>query len=443
MKMSAKGWVCAVGAVLLSCSAAFLSGCSGLVSSGNTTPPPPSTLDITNVQTASITTSGSQVVWTTNVPANSSVDYGTTTAYGNSTPVDSTMVTSHQVTLSGLAAGTTYYYQVNSTDSKGNHGHGGNKFNTAGFSLSGTINPATGGSGSTLTLSGPASNTTTSADSTGNYTFAGLANGTYMIVPSHAGFTFTPTSQSMTVNGANITGVNFTDTAQTFSISGTISSTAGGSGATVMLSGAATATTTANSLGVYTFTGLASGFYAITPSNTGYTFTPVSQNVTVSTVDVTGVNFAANVALVAPTITTQPANQTVTAGQTATFSVVAAGTVPLNYQWQKNGANIAGATSASYTTPATTTSDSGSAFAVVVSNSTGAVTSASATLTVNPAPVAPAITTQPANQTVTAGQAATFTVVASGTAPLSYQWQKNGANIAGATSSSYTTPATT
>src|SRR5439155_1031486 len=116
---------------------------------------------------------------------------------------------------------------------------------------------------------------------------------------------------------------------------------------------------------------------------------------------------------------------------------------PLSYQWQKNGANIAGATSASYTTPATATSDSGSTFAVVVSNSAGTATSNAATLTVNPAPVAPAITTQPANQTVTAGQTATLTVVVPGTAPLSYQWQKNGANIAGATSASYTTPATT
>src|ERR1700758_5830485 len=51
----------------------------------------------------------------------------------------------------------------------------------------------------------------------------------------------------------------------------------------------------------------------------------------------------------------------------------------------------------------------------------------------------PSITTQPANQTVMAGQTATFTIVATGTAPLTYQWQKNGANIAGATSSSYTT----
>src|SRR5204863_353406 len=100
------------------------------------------------------------------------------------------------------------------------------------------------------------------------------------------------------------------------------------------------------------------------------------------------------------------------------------GTAPLSYQWQKNGANINGATSASYTTPATTTSDSGSTYRVVVSNSAGAATSNAATLTVNSAAVAPTITTQPANQTVTAGQTALFVITANGTAPLSYQWQK-------------------
>jgi len=145
---------------------------------------------------------------------------------------------------------------------------------------------------------------------------------------------------------------------------------------------------------------------------------------------------------VAPTITNQPVSQTVTAGQTATFAVVAAGTAPLSYQWQKNGVNIAGANSSSYTTPATSTSDSGSTFSVAVTNTAGTVTSAAATLTVNPAPVSPTITTQPASQTVTAGQTATFAVVAAGTAPLSYQWQKNGVNIAVATAASYTTPAT-
>jgi hypothetical protein len=144
----------------------------------------------------------------------------------------------------------------------------------------------------------------------------------------------------------------------------------------------------------------------------------------------------------APSITTQPANQSVTLGQSANFAVTAGGTAPLTYQWQKNGANIAGATSASYSTPATATADNGAKFDVVVSNSAGSVTSASAILTVTASPVAPTITTQPANQTVNSGQTATFTVIASGTSPLSYQWQKNTANIAGATGSSYTTPAT-
>ena len=146
---------------------------------------------------------------------------------------------------------------------------------------------------------------------------------------------------------------------------------------------------------------------------------------------------------VAPVITTQPGNQTVNAGKTATFTVGATGAAPLNYQWNKNGAAISGATSSTYTTAATTTSDNGAQFAVVVSNSAGTVTSAAATLTVSAAAVAPTITAQPLSQSVPTGQTATFTVVATGTAPLSYQWQKNGTAVSGATSSSYTTPATT
>ena len=313
----------------------------------------------------------------------------------------------------------------------------------------------------------------------------------------------------------------------------------------------------------------------------------------------------------APAITSQPANQSVTTGQTATFSVATSGTAPLSYQWRKNAVNIAGANSSTYTTPATTATDSGAQFSVVVSNSTGSVTSTSAMLTVgavsscpcsiwkstdvpakadvgpdspvelgvtfhsdsngyitgvrfykstantgthvgnlwsssgtllatatfsaesasgwqqvnfanpvavtanttyvasyhvnaghyaydsnffaasgvdkaplhaplngngalngryaygsgssfpnqnwasanywvdvvfatslNTAPTAPVITSQPAGSTVVAGQSATFSIAASGTAPLTYQWRKNGANISGANSSTYTTPAT-
>jgi len=83
-------------------------------------------------------------------------------------------------------------------------------------------------------------------------------------------------------------------------------------------------------------------------------------------------------------ITTQPASQTVTAGQTATFTVVASGSAPLSYQWQKNGTNLSGATAASYNTPVTTTADSGEQFRVIVSDSSGSDPSSIATLTVNP-----------------------------------------------------------
>ncbi len=86
---------------------------------------------------------------------------------------------------------------------------------------------------------------------------------------------------------------------------------------------------------------------------------------------------------IAPAIATQPANQAVTAGQTATFSVTATGTAPLSYQWQKGTTAITGATSASYTTAATATSDNGTQYRVVVSNSQGTATSNSASLTVN------------------------------------------------------------
>jgi hypothetical protein len=90
----------------------------------------------------------------------------------------------------------------------------------------------------------------------------------------------------------------------------------------------------------------------------------------------------------APSITTQPANRTVTAGQTATFSVTATGTTPLSYQWQQGATPISGATAASYTTPPTTTSESGAQFSVVISNAISNVTSSAATLTVTAAPPA-------------------------------------------------------
>ena len=144
---------------------------------------------------------------------------------------------------------------------------------------------------------------------------------------------------------------------------------------------------------------------------------------------------------VAPAITTQPAAQSVVAGSVANFSVIASGTSPFSYQWKKNGTVIDGATSIPYTIATTTMADSG-AYSVVVTNSAGMATSTDAALTVTATAVAPAITTQPAAQTVTEGESATFSVTASGTAPFTYQWKKNGTDIEGVTTSSHTTDAT-
>ena len=164
--------------------------------------------------------------------------------------------------------------------------------------------------------------------------------------------------------------------------------------------------------------------YAVSISNAHGTVTSSNATLTVIT---------------APTVSTQPSDQTVTAGQTASFSVSASGTAPFTYQWRKNGSNISGATSSTYTTPVTSFADHGAVYSVVVGNNAGTATSSNATLTVYSAPV---ISTQPDSQTVNAGQTASFGVVASGTATLAYQWTKNGTNISGATASTYTTPAT-
>lgn len=134
--------------------------------------------------------------------------------------------------------------------------------------------------------------------------------------------------------------------------------------------------------------------------------------------------------LVSPAITTQPVDQSVAVGGSATFTVVATGTAPLSYQWRKGGADISGVTSATLSLSNVQAADD-SAYSVVVSNGAGSVTSADAVLTVL---VPPSITTQPVGQSVAVGGSATFTVVATGTAPLNYQWKKGGVDLAGATS---------
>ncbi|EEF60300.1 beta strand repeat-containing protein [Pedosphaera parvula] len=136
----------------------------------------------------------------------------------------------------------------------------------------------------------------------------------------------------------------------------------------------------------------------------------------------------------APVIASQPVSQTVFAGANVTFGVIATGTSPFGYQWSFNGTNLSSATNSTLTLLNVQATDAGN-YAVSVSNSVGSLVSSNAVLTINQ-PVAPTITTQPHSLTVPVGASATFTVAATGTAPLTYQWRLNGSNLFGATRTS-------
>jgi alpha-tubulin suppressor-like RCC1 family protein len=138
-----------------------------------------------------------------------------------------------------------------------------------------------------------------------------------------------------------------------------------------------------------------------------------------------------------PTISMEPTNLTVLAGATVNFTVTANGNPPPGYQWEFNGTPIPGATSATLTLTNVTVAQAGS-YAVQVSNSAGSVLSSNAVLTVGIPPMPPMIVSQTGSQVALLGGTVSFSVLASGSAPLSYFWSRNGAPILNATNSSYT-----
>lgn len=144
----------------------------------------------------------------------------------------------------------------------------------------------------------------------------------------------------------------------------------------------------------------------------------------------------ANIAVVVvkdpPVITVQPVGALVLPGQSVSFGVTAIGGIPLSYQWKQNGVPLTNltATASLLTLSSVTPADAG-AYSVLVMNVDGAVESTNALLAVGQAPI---ITTQPTDQRVAYGATATLVAAATGTAPLTYQWTKNGIALPNATS---------
>jgi uncharacterized lipoprotein YddW (UPF0748 family) len=198
-------------------------------------------------------------------------------------------------------------------------------------------------------------------------------------------------------------------------------------GATVTISGPTNKTMLTDATGFFGAVDLAPGSYTISASFSGYgsTVSPF----TVSAGEVTHVDLRLPATGQTPVITAQPQSLTVAVGANASFSVSAAGETPLAYQWRHDGTNIAGATATNLTRTNAQVSHAGD-YTVTVSNAFGSVTSQVATLTVA---VPPTITSQPQSQSVPLGSNATFSVVATGTAPLAYRWRSNAVTIAGQT----------
>jgi len=254
--------------------------------------------------------------------------------------------------------------------------------------------------------------------------------GTYKVKVSNSAGSIWSSDATLTVGGSTVPpAITTQPNSQTVNSGTTASFSVVASGGTPLSyqwqkNGSPISGATASSFSISNVQGSDAGDYTVTVSNTGGSSTSLPATLSV------------NVVATAPSITSHPASQTVMVGSGVSFSVTATGTAPLSYQWKKDNVTLSGATSSTYSIASAALSNAGS-YTVTVSNGAGSITSNAATLTVNAAATAPSITTQPVSQSVSVGASVDLSVSATGTAPLAYQWKKDGASLYGATASSY------
>ena len=295
----------------------------------------------------------------------------------------------------------------------------------------------------------PNVNTTTARvkiEALGNI-FFDISNSNFTITPPLNGFTFnSPAAVTAACPAPNVmTSGNLTATyVGTYTGSITLSGAVVPAGPTVSFSnGTLTQASPSSTVSLTGMATLSPGSYTVTVTGTGDgSISPnpvVNQNITFTINPGTG-----------PAITVQPANQPACEGQSASFTVTAPGAT--GYQWQVSTTgctgtftNIPSATGNTHTVAGVLVSQNGYAYRCIVNGQCGQTISSCATLTVN---IGPTIT-NPVNQAVCSGSSASFSITATGTAPITYQWQVSTAavpaftNIPGANSSTYTIAATT
>jgi sugar lactone lactonase YvrE len=315
-----------------------------------------------------------------------------------------------------------------------------NSGQSATFSVSASANPAASYQWQRTQISGSTTVTTSISGATASsYTVSSPSTANdrtyYTVVVTSGTLSFTSTAAQLQVYPPSVTIpaviilTQPTDQTVSAGSGATLSSEATGSGGTLTYqwrkaSGENIPGATNADFNIPAAQSSDAGLYQVVVSNSGQSTT--SNSVMLSVTPVT---------VVAPSIATQPQPQSVSAGQSASFSVAASGTPTPTYQWQKDGANIPGpaATSPTYNIITTQTTDAGT-YRVVITNQGGSVTSAGALLTITAAATAPNITSQPVAAAAKVAEAASFTVAATGSPAPTYQWQKDGVPISGATS---------
>ncbi|MBX9602025.1 MAG: fibronectin type III domain-containing protein, partial [Bryobacteraceae bacterium] len=332
-----------------------------VVLSGNYSFTTSSNLAVTAVQVSGITATGATITWTTSAPADSQVQYGTTTSYGSATPVSATRQTSHSVTLSGLTGGTTYQYRVRSADAAGTVALSGNFSFATQAALTATGVQAIGvtASGATITWTtnqaadsqvqygtttayGTSTPITTSRQTSHSVTLSGLAAGQtyqYRVRSANASgavvlsgnFSFT-TSSALTISGVQVSGVTTSGATITWTTSEAANSQVQ-YGTTISYGQSTAVTATRQTAHSVTLTGLASG--------TAYYFRARSVNLG-GTVALSP-DFSFTTAQVAPTTVTIIVDTTPTGLPVQVDGATL--TAPQTFQWTPGSSHTLGALS--------------------------------------------------------------------------------------------------
>ena len=355
------------------------------------------------------------------------------------------------MSVSGLTPSTTYYYRVRATNSGGTSGNSGTiSVTTLGVAPSITSQPSSQAVtvGQSVTFSASASGTPPlsfrwfkdgsqiTGATASSYTISSVQRadaGTYTVAVSNSTGTVTSNGATLTVNVA-APGTPTANSANSITSSSFQANWSSATGATSYYIDVATNSGFTSFVSGYNNcsagSGLSMSVSGLTPSTTYYYRVRATNSG--GTSGNSGM-ISVTTTTAGPNLNSEPISLTRAVGQAASFSVTASGVGTLTYQWYKDGSSITGATSGAYAIAAVQMSDAGS-YSVDVTDTTGTTHSTAATLTVTAPPV---IVSQPASLNVTAGQSASFSVIASGATPLNIQWNKDGVAISGATASTY------